>query len=131
MIHMLLTYCALKYIISEWAFHLKECTQNITFSTAFCTPNETIVVMKHTEEMKEKPPPTGSEVLEKLQCITMETILDILQFAMSCILLEGTIDALSNTHPKIPRISPHLSSLIKEAAVVTVGEAGDEHVHKK
>ena len=98
--------------------------------TAFCThpSNETIVVMSQIEEVKKNPLTIGSETMEKLQCITVETILDILQFAMSCVLLEETIDALSDTHPKIPRITPHLSSHIKEV-VLTVG--GDEQIPQK
>jgi hypothetical protein len=64
-----------------------------------------------------------------LTCTTTGSILSILQFALSCVILEDTINSLSNTHPNVSRITPHLTSLIKEEVITK--EAGDQDIHCK
>ena len=99
--------------------------------TAFCHSNDTMEVMGQIEKLKNTLPP--SEPPEKLQTqlTTIKSILNIMQLALSCVSLEDTIHSLSNTHPKVSRVTPSLSSLIKEQVITVNGAADDENLHSK
>lgn len=91
--------------------------------------SDTLEVLKQIDELKNDLP-SPREPPETLHHTSMEIILNILQYALSCVHLENTINALSNTHPKVSRVTPHLSSLIDPAGYCRVcghDSQGDGH----
>ena len=62
--------------------------------------------------------------------VSIETVLTILTFADSYIQLENAISDLSDAHPNIFRINPHLCStgILKDKVVGVVGDENSENM---
>ena len=98
--------------------------------SAFTASSNSIEVMRHiiTERIRNDEL-TFIELLPLQSTFSVETILDILNFANSCIQLEDEISNLSNTHPIISQINPYLCciGILKDKVVGVVGEENDKN----
>ena len=96
--------------------------------SAFTACSGSNEIMRQIERIRNdltsiEPPPLQSNV-------SIETILTILTFADSCIQLENAISDLSDTHPMISRINPHLccTGILKDKVVGVVGDENKENM---
>lgn len=84
--------------------------------------------IRQLQEVKTNPPSLTEQPLRS-ENTTVEALLNMVQLAVSYVLLEDAIAALSDTHPNVSRIMPHLNSLVKERVMAVPGS--DECLHKK
>ena len=95
--------------------------------TAFNGTHDTKTVVEQIQQVSNNPQPLF-EHLEERSPYTFDAIISILHYAASCEMLEDTIDSLSDTHPTILRLTPHLSCHMNK--VIQHRSADDVAVHQ-
>ena len=97
--------------------------------SAFTASNDRSEIMKEIERVRDDDV-TSIEPPQLHSNTSIETILTMLTFANSCIQVENAISDLSDTHPLIPRINPHLCStgIVKDKVVGVVGDLNKENI---